>query len=207
MRVVADRPPTGQRPLLIMLPGADMRAEDFRTHGFFDAVRAAGRPVDMIAVETGMECYLDGVTVPQLHALVPPRPVWLIGISLGGMGALLYARAHPERVAGVVVLAPFIGTRGLVAQVERAGGLRHWRSPPDEAMTDERRLLAWLGAGALPDIHLGYGTEDRFAAAHRLLAEILPPERVLTAPGGHDWPTWSRLWQDILATSAFGALA
>lgn len=207
MRVIVDRPPVGERSLLVMLPGADMSAEDFRTHGFFDAVRQAGRPVDMMAVETGVECYLDGVTVSQLHALLPPQPVWLVGISLGGMGALLYARAHPERVAGVVVLAPFIGTRGLIAEIERAGGLRQWSPPPDEATTDERRLLAWLGAGALPDIHLGYGIDDRFAAAHCLLAEILPPERVLTAPGGHDWPTWYRLWQDILGTSAFGAVA
>jgi pimeloyl-ACP methyl ester carboxylesterase len=205
MRVIADTPPTGERPLLVMLPGADMSAEDFRGNGFFEAVRRAGLAVDVIAVETGMECYLDGVTVAELHAILPPGPLWLVGISLGGMGALLYARAHPERVMGVTVLAPFIGTRGLIAEVERAGGLRHWRGAPDEPPTDERRLLAWLGAGVLPDIRLAYGTEDRFVAAHRLLADILPADRVLTAAGGHDWPTWRRLWQDILSTTAFGA--
>jgi pimeloyl-ACP methyl ester carboxylesterase len=205
MPVIADGAIAGDRPLLVMLPGADMRVEDFRTQGFFDAVRKTGRAVDMIAVETGMDCYLDGVTVAELEAVIPQRPVWLVGISLGGMGALLYAQAHPERVAGVVVLAPFIGSRGLIAEVERAGGLRHWRSAPDEPLTDERRLLAWLGAGTLPKIHLGFGTEDRFAGAHRLLAALLPPDRVLTAPGSHDWPTWCRLWQDMLRMPVFGA--
>ena len=27
----------------------------------------------------------------------------------------------------------------------------------------------------------------------------LPPERVFTAQGGHDWRTWRRLWTEWLA--------
>ncbi|HLZ64830.1 MAG TPA: alpha/beta fold hydrolase [Aliidongia sp.] len=210
MRTTDDR--TGARRLLVMLPGADMSAEDFRTHGFFAAVRERGLPVDMTAVETGMEAYLDGLSVPPLHeqVIAPAHAagmrIWLVGISLGGMGALLYARAHPELIAGVVLLAPFIGSRGLIAEVERAGGLRHWRPASGETETNERRLLAWLGAGeGLPDMRLGYGTDDRFAAAHRLLAALLPADRVATAPGGHDWPTWRCLWQEMLPTAAFAA--
>ena len=205
----------GEAALLVMLPGADMSAEDFRTHGFFDAVRAAGLPLGMIAVETGMECYLDGTSVPLLHdqVIAPARArgvprIWLVGISLGGLGALLYARAHPDQVAGLILLAPFIGSRGLIAEVERAGGLKRWhlagKAAPGGLETGERQLLAWLGAGAgLPDMRLGYGTEDRFAAAHGLLAALLPPDRVLTTPGGHDWPTWQGLWREMLRADDF----
>jgi pimeloyl-ACP methyl ester carboxylesterase len=169
----------------------------------------------MIAVETGMECYLDGTSVPLLHdqVIVPARArgvqrIWLVGISLGGLGALLYARAHPDQVAGLILLAPFIGSRGLIAEVERAGGLRPWqllgRPAPGGLETSERQLLAWLGAGeGLPDMRLAYGTEDRFAAAHRLLAALLPDDRVLTMPGGHDCPTWRALWQDMLRADDF----
>lgn len=191
---------TGAPTLLVMLPGADMHADEFQANGFLDG---AG-PIDRIAVETGVECYLDEVSAALLHdqVIAPARArgpvrIWLVGISLGGMGALLYARAHPDLIAGVILLAPFIGSRGLIAEVERAGGLRHWRAM--DATTSERRLLAWLGGGeGLPDMHLGYGIDDRFAAAHRLLADLLPAERVVTAPGGHDWPTWRRLWQDLI---------
>lgn len=190
---------TGAPTLLVMLPGAEMSAEEFEANGLLEG----DGPVDRIAVETGMECYLDEVSVALLHdqVIVPahargPVRIWLVGISLGGMGALLYAQAHPDRIAGTILLAPFIGSRGLIAEVERAGGLRHWR--PSGPSTPERRLLTWLGAGAgLPSMHLGYGTDDRFAAAHRLLADLLPAERVVTAPGGHDWPTWRALWQTL----------
>jgi pimeloyl-ACP methyl ester carboxylesterase len=190
---------TGAPTLLVMLPGADMHAEEFQANGFLDGTG----PVDRIAVETGMECYLDEVSVRRLEdeVIAPAHArgavsIWLVGISLGGLGALLYAQAHPDRIAGLVLLAPFIGSRGLIAEVERGGGLRHWRAA--DPTTPERRLLTWLGRGQdLPDMHLAYGTDDRFSAAHRLLADLLPPERVVTAPGGHDWPTWCRLWQDL----------
>jgi len=197
MRIIGDV--TGAPTLLVMLPGAEMSAEEFRTNGFLDTTDS----VDRIAVETGMECYLDEISVQRLHdeVILPAHArgsvrIWLVGISLGGMGALLYARAHPDRIAGILLLAPFIGSRGLIAEVERAGGLRHWH--PIDLTTSERRLLTWLGTGeGLPDMHLAYGLDDRFAAAHRLLADLLPAARVVTAPGGHDWPTWCHLWRAL----------
>ena len=190
---------TGAAELIVMLPGAEMAADEFSANGFLDGDDG----IDRIAVETGVECYLDRVSVEQLHTgvMLPAaeqgaKRIHLLGISLGGLGALLYARAHPTRITGLTLLAPFIGSRGLIAQVERAGGIGHWR--PAVIETDEQQVLAWLGQGQdLPEMALGYGTEDRFAAAHRLLARLLPPERVVTVPGGHDWPTWCRLWQEI----------
>jgi hypothetical protein len=51
---------------------------------------------------------------------------------------------------------------------------------------------------AAMQIHLGYGLDDRFAPAHRLMAEVLAPDRVDTAAGGHDWPVWQQLWENFL---------
>ena len=31
-----------------------------------------------------------------------------------------------------------------------------------------------------------------------MLAEVLPMEQVFTVEGGHDWPTWRGLWEEIL---------
>ena len=65
---------------------------------------------------------------------------------------------------------------------------------------DERRIWRFIRAlreGALP-VHLGLGREDRFAGRHRLMAAAISPESVDTVPGGHDWPTWRRLWDRFL---------
>ena len=174
---------------MFLLPGAYMRAGDFAAHGF-----------DGIPLETGMEPYLDGSIVERLHAAIAPtRPVWLAGISLGGMGALLYAKAHPEAVAGLLLLSPFIGTRGTVAEVIQAGGFDSWEPPSGDAATEDHLLLQWLKScrGRL-NIHLGYGESDRYAASFRLLADLLPAERVMSVAGGHDWATWKILWDRLL---------
>ena len=56
-----------------------------------------------------------------------------------------------------------------------------------------------------PAVYLGCGRDDRFATASALLAARLPADRVATAEGGHDWPTWTRLWETILRASALRA--
>ena len=47
-------------------------------------------------------------------------------------------------------------------------------------------------------MHLGFGREDRFVDAHRLMAKALPETAVNEVPGGHDWVTWNRLWENFL---------
>jgi pimeloyl-ACP methyl ester carboxylesterase len=219
MEIIHERaaPSGSARPQLVLLPGAYMRAQDFVAHGFIDAVRRTGQPIDIIAADTGMECYLDGSIVERLHAeVVQPnlsaeiRRIWLAGISLGGLGALLYTQAYPDLVEGLLLMSPFIGTRGAVAEVLKAGGFRDWQPPADDAGTDEQRLLQWLktytaDASAWPRIYLGYGSDDRFAASYRLLAELLPVEDVAATSGGHDWETWKVLWAQLLGKTQFAA--
>jgi pimeloyl-ACP methyl ester carboxylesterase len=219
MDMIEDRAvPSDMAPSqLILLPGAYMRARDFLTHGFVESVRRTGRPIDIVAVDTGMEAYLDGSIVEQLHeeAVVPSlangaRQIWLAGISLGGLGALLYAQARADLVQGLLLISPFVGTRGMVAEVSRAGGFEAWQPPTGEAANGEHRLLQWLKTyrsdeSARPDIYLGYGKDDRFSASYRLLAGILPADRVVTADGGHDWETWIVLWEQLLRKTPFFA--
>ncbi len=35
-----------------------------------------------------------------------------------------------------------------------------------------------------------------------MAAEVLPPERVFTAPGGHAWKAWRALWEQFVRTGA-----
>lgn len=216
MQAIHDPAPRqgADRILLVMLPGAKARARDLVHHGFVQALRERGLPIDVAAADAHLGYYLERSLSRHLtHDIIAPararnyRRIWLMGISLGGMGALIYARDHPADIEGVILLAPFLGVRGTIAEVVGAGGLARWQPGALAADDDERRLLAWIKAyqpaAALPGIYLGYGTDDRFAAAAGMLAERLPAARVVTVSGGHDWATWMRLWQHLLDQDLF----
>lgn len=198
------------RSLVVMLPGAHIRLGDFESEGFVPALRERSWPADAVALGLDLADYVEPDFPARLHdCVVAPAlrqgyaRISLMGISLGGMGALLYAGAHPELTGGVILLAPFLATRGTIAEVVAAGGLGAWEPDPHVPANVERGLLAWLKSPAFkaairPRLILGYGTEDRFAEASMLLAGVMPPDRVIAAAGGHDWPTWVRLWRRIL---------
>jgi pimeloyl-ACP methyl ester carboxylesterase len=203
------------RVLLIMLPGVGIEAAAFAENGMVAAVHAHGLPVDIAAVHPDLELYLDGDMPAALHrTIVEPAlaqgytRIWLLGISLGGMGALLYASAYTRHVEGLVLLAPFLSTRGTIAELAKAGGVASWSPAHSAATESEQCLLVWLQnflllRPARPALYLGYGREDRFAPGHRMLAEQLPEDYVITAKGGHDWDTWLALWRLVLDASPF----
>ena len=206
--------PNGADTLLVMLPGAGITAADFAHHNMIAAVRDLGLAVDITVAQPDLGLYLeDGVTDTLHTAVIAPAlarglKIWLLGISLGGMGALVYASAHPATIEGIFLLAPFLGTRGTTAEFARAGGLHAWSAQNSVATAPEQRLLLWLqshlaAAAQKPVLYLGYGARDRFAAAHKMLAAHLPPARIATTPGGHDWPSWTALWRQLLTRAPF----
>ena len=196
--------------LIVLLPGAFDRPEDFVAEGFVDAVRARGIAADLALVDATVPYYRDKTIVTRLDAdvLAPARArgihhVWLAGISLGGLGSLIYANEGHEHVDGLLLIAPYLGERSIVAEVTASGGLAAW-SPPGRIADDDTDRRIWqvaktlTGVDASPRLYLGFGVDDRFVAAHRLLAAALPPDRVFTAPGTHDWPAWRAVWSAML---------
>ncbi len=217
IRTVFHRAPQPQPEpgLLILLPGFDMRAEDFVTHGFIEVAQRYAPNIDILVAEPDLDLYLDGAVAEPIAELIPAKGdsrysrTWLAGISLGGFGALLAAGRH-RAIEGIILIAPFLGTPGLIAEIDRAGGLADWEPGAVAPDDHERRLLARLkhygsGAEEWPILHLGYGRSDRFAGASRLLAALLPPDRVCAIKGAHDWPSWSLLWRRIIAADPLSA--
>ncbi len=119
---------------------------------------------------------------------------------MGGLAALDYAASYPDELDGLCLLAPYLGNRILITELAQAPGLAGWQ-PGELAETDEeRRIWRYIKtrhADSRP-LYLGFGQSDRFASAHELMAATLPPRWVDAIAGGHDWPTWSRLWENFL---------
>jgi hypothetical protein len=213
------------RARCILLPGARSRAADFITEGFVADLHAAAPATEVLLAEAHLGYFVEGALLPRLRADgVQPgsgaaRP-WLVGISLGGLAAPGYAAQHGDEIAGVLALAPYLGRRELLRDIVAAGGLDAWAALPagpretrqvHEAFEDDLwRWVARRAAGGeaggmqagtratLPPVFLGYGREDRFAHAQRMLQSRLPAGHTQVVPGGHDWPPWRVLWRQWL---------
>jgi pimeloyl-ACP methyl ester carboxylesterase len=188
------------------LPGAYHTAQDFAAAGFAEAVRSRMAGLDLIFVDMELEHVRDRNVLGRLRSeiVLPARAagvsIWLGGISLGGLIALDYAASYPGELDGLCLLAPYLGNRILTTEIAKAPGLAAWR-PGELAETDEERRIWRYIKNRRADsaaLHLGYGRGDRFSAAHGLLAAALPADSVDVIDGGHDWPTWSRLWENFL---------
>jgi enterochelin esterase-like enzyme len=191
---------------VVMLPAAYTEPSDFVQHGFVRAVRERSLEVDLMFAGFRLEELTDRSLFGRLHAelILPSRALgcalWMGGISLGGYVALCCAERHPQELAGLCLFAPYLGSHLVTAEIDRAGDLESWRPEEPADDDDERRVwrfIRTLRAGPLP-VHLGLGREDRFASRHRLMAAALSASSVDTVRGGHDWPTWRRLWNRFL---------
>lgn len=219
MRVLRDSLQPGRRApaLLVLLPGALQQPEHLLEQGYVAAVRERGLALDLAVVDLGLR-YIgeasDATAVSRLdqQLLLPAQrdygELWLAGISLGGFVALAHAARHPGRARGLCLLAPYPGTRLLTGAIVRAGGPAAWAAATtmDVKEDDEQRAWRWLAQCAttsgVPEIHLGYGDRDRFASGQRLMAAMLPPDRVEVIAGGHDEPSWHILWNNFLERNA-----
>jgi len=191
---------------MVWLPGAYHGAQDFLNAGFPDAVLGRRLAVDLSFVDLELRHLGDDAAQQQLRTevMLPARKlglsVWLAGVSLGGFIALDYAATFAGELDGVCLLAPYLGNRMLTAEIAAAPGLDAW-APGELAEADaERRIWRHIktrGANSRP-IYLGFGHHDRFAAAHQLLAAALPQDSVDVIAGGHEWRTWTSLWENFL---------
>jgi pimeloyl-ACP methyl ester carboxylesterase len=191
---------------MVWLPGAYHGAQDFLAAGFAEAVRTRRIALDLDFVDLELAHVADRSALQRLRSdlVLPARAagasVWLGGISLGGLFALSYAASYPGELDGLCLLAPYLGNRMLTAEIAAARGLAAWQ-PGELAETDEeRRIWRYIKgrrAHSRP-LYLGFGQGDRFAAAHALLAATLPADSVDVIAGGHEWSTWSRLWENFL---------
>jgi hypothetical protein len=191
---------------VVLLPAAHTGPEDFLRAGFADAVLERGLDVDVTFAALEFGHVTDRSVVERVHTehLLPARArgatLWLGGISLGGYVALCCAEHDARGLAGLCLMAPYLGSYLVTSEIARAG-LAAWRCESIAPDDEERRVWRFLKTrvpGVAPQMHLGLGREDRFRDRHELLAAELAPAEVDSVAGGHDWPTWRRLWDNFL---------
>lgn len=201
--------------LIVLLPGFGDEPEDYEENGFVEMVRTANPRFDVIAPDAHFGYYRAFTVVDRLHQdVIGPamkkgyRRLWLVGISMGGLGAASYAMEHEDLVEGIILLAPYMGDSEVIEEISKAGGLKKW-SPPDlESVEDPEmrhyyELWSWYQAYAVhpesqPKLFIGFGDEDRLRHPNKLVAEVLPDDRSLVMHGGHKWKVWRPLFERLV---------
>jgi len=204
------------KKLIVFLRGIGGSNHDFAREGFIDSVRLRHLPFDMTAPNSHFGYYFSETITDRLETdiILPAeakgyKKIWLVGVSMGGFGSLMYAKDYPGKIDGIYVIAPFLGYENMIDEITAAGGVHKWQPGKYDPNEDwERMFWHWLkqcseGKKPMPNLYLGFGRQDDFDAAHQLLSELLPEDHVLSIDGGHDIKTMKALWllfldQDIL---------
>ncbi len=211
------------RRLFVFLPGRRDRASDFVRHGFIALAQGRIRGLDCVAVDATIGYYFDGSIAGRLQReIIGParsdgyRQIWIIGVSMGGLGAFFHERASPGEVNGLILLAPFVGDDlALFREIDAAGGAVSWAASQPlvaagrQKAQFQRELWRFLGQIRFDrtlhfETWMAYGEADRLLPGIERLKGLLPAERVLPLPGGHTWEVWTRGFAEILAKIDWG---
>lgn len=203
----------GSHRLVVVLPGRRDRLESLRRSGVGEAIQRVWPDADVLFAELSLPHYLDRSATRRLHdeVLMPARrraytEIWLVGASLGGMGAILYDRDYPGQVDGMVLLAPYLGERAIHDEIRAAGGVANWvpganRDDAEDAWQRDlwRHLKTWSREPERTrDVWLAYGEGDYLRDSQPLLSPLLREGHVHVAPGKHAWSTWTPMTEDVM---------
>ena len=182
---------------------------------------ARERGIALVLPEVQRSFYIDGVyglnyftyvsqelpqAVHRMFSLSLEREKnYVMGLSMGGYGALKCALTYPERYAGC---GSFSGVTDLEALRTAPASPLHSREfdallGPGQAVTPENDLLALAkkSASLLP-IYLSCGEQDALYPMNEAFAGLLgrlgADYRFDHRPGSHTWDFWDRSIQDCM---------
>lgn len=195
--------------LIVLLPGIMDKHSQFENAGFIDQARRQNLDADIILADTHIGYYVQKFLIERLEEdIIQPaaaagyQEIWIGGASLGGLGVSLYASEKERDLFGAILIAPYLGEKSIIRQIEKAGGPQ--KLLESKALSPHLlKTWDWLSKyfeepSRSPKLYLGYGENDKFAYSHSFLSEVLPSSQVIRIAGGHDWETWAAIWTQLL---------
>ncbi|MFJ7215459.1 alpha/beta hydrolase [Amycolatopsis sp. NPDC098790] len=196
--------PASGLPVCLALHGRGARARTFLDLGVPAALTAAvraGAPPFAVAAVDGDHYWVDvGSGDDPQRMLTDEVPAWLaghdlrpasaaFGISMGGFGALRFARSHPDLKAVATASAALFVSWPDARSRKVFSGEDNWRA--EEPLLHPAELR--------PDaLGVWCGESDPFLSADRRLVKAVSPAVSRFSPGGHQDEYWRGILPDVL---------
>ncbi len=202
-------------PVCLFLHGLRGKARQAAPTGLAKRLAAGVRdgslpPFAFVAVDGGDNYWHENhVGDNSMAMLLEEVPTWLrrrglgdasgtpfacAGVSMGGFGALLYARRRREQgkpLAAVAAISP-----GLLMSWREMSTRRAFKNTHEWAALDPLRNVDTL---ARTPVGIWCGTEDHFIEGTRKFIRLASPEVAYTGPGTHGDSFYRRVVPDVLA--------
>jgi pimeloyl-ACP methyl ester carboxylesterase len=179
VKVLVSGTPSGN-DIIVFLPGRWSLLKEFDKEGFFETARKNWPDARFVVPDLHLGYHKNNTVTLRLHedVILPAKKSCVkttrfVGISMGGLGALIYDIEHPGEVDEMYLLAAFLGEEEAISEITTAGSLAKW-NPSDVATKDFSRRLwiglrsQWMEKGNRPVVHLGCDTEDRLSPSAKL---------------------------------------
>jgi pimeloyl-ACP methyl ester carboxylesterase len=188
--------------LLILLPGIFESSRAFAEHGVIDALQACRDDMNITGVEMHFAYYKNKQMDTRLYQdVIQPakaagiKDIYLAGLSLGGLGSLIYRMQRPDDIKTVIAIAPYLGEQEqLLSYINK-----------QEAAKDEDLYPIWQNlettAKQAPTITLAVAEDDRYNYGQNWLAGLLTEQQLVQLPGKHNWQAFKPLWQQAIKQS------
>jgi putative tributyrin esterase len=225
--VLPAQQPAGQKlRVMYLLHGGGGGFRDWTNYS--DVARYAERGFLLIMPEGESSYYMNSATRSQdrfedyiIHdlitdveqrfpALAGRQNRAIIGISMGGFGAVVLGLKHPELFAFVGGLSSALDVPSRPFSIKRMEQWRHHSSIFGSRGSEKRKandpyvLARQAHRAAMPYIFLSCGEQEGLLAANRKFASILKEMEFAhefhSGPGGHDWNQWNSRLPELFAS-------
>lgn len=210
--------PQNAHRTVVMLPGIADDLAALQKRRVAALIQQQWPDADVVLTGLTLPFYKQGRPAQRLHDEIVQRykkdgqPLWLAGISLGGMGVLLYDRQYPGDAAGMLLMSPYLGEDDIREEIRAAGGLAQWNPGPAQKINADnfqkelwRSLRSWSSRPQRTrSVWLAFGADEKFRKPDEMLSPLLPPDHVIMLPGKHNWDLWQRALPALLKRASKG---
>ena len=139
------------KSLVVFFPGYRDQPEDFQLYGFIQLLNRYYPNVDSVAIDSHIG-YLEGQTLVKrvYEDVISPaiergyEKITLVGISLGGLGAIWTSYELRNYIDSMVLIAPFLAGANAVSEVEKYGSINAWVQTLKDKPSQNQLGWYWL---------------------------------------------------------------